>query len=296
MLASINGLPRTANVLGKLLQSSTSSGPGHFGPARRELHLIVQPREIRAQRMQDVCSRVVTHCPRSSLLRCRAPRTTAIKDAVSVTRSFHAASVSRKPSTTAQSHTETAESKQPEKSQARAEESPRSRLQSLVTRLIERFRESQGAGKDKSGEEAQPFPDVKKLWSLASTQKRTLIIALSLLLVSSAVSLTVPAAIGRIIDYFGNSDTSAFWGISFGKVAGSLVVIFAMGAAAKATSNILLELAGVRVIQAMRRQSFASALRQDVEWVDKAGGDVVSRLSVDTTIVGEMIFASDLLR
>ncbi len=154
-------------------------------------------------------------------------------------------------------------------------------------RSAARGKSPNSSSSDEGKTQEEPFPDLGKLWRLASTQKKTLIIALSLLLVSSAISLSVPTAIGRIIDFFGSGNKEAFFGISFGKVVTALVAIFVLGAVARASSNILLELAGIRIIQGMRRQSFASALRQDVEWVDKAGGDVVSRLSVDTTIVGE---------
>lgn len=113
-----------------------------------------------------------------------------------------------------------------------------------------------------------------------------MILALSLLLISSAVSLTVPFAIGKVIDFFTRGQ-SAFAGLGFGSVAALLTVVFAIGAGAKAGSNIMLELAGVRIIQRMRTSAYRNALRQDVEWADKGAGDVVSRLSVDTNIVGE---------
>ncbi|KDN40009.1 hypothetical protein K437DRAFT_258792 [Tilletiaria anomala UBC 951] len=163
--------------------------------------------------------------------------------------------------------------------------------QGLRVRLAEVLKQVRQSITSTGGAEGEqpPFPEFRKLWGLASTQRKTLILALALLLVSSAVSLTVPAAVGRLIDYFSSSNVDAFWGLSFGKVTAILVTIFAIGAAAKAGSNIMLELAGIRLIQGMRRQSFASALKQDVEWAHKSAGDVVSRLSVDTSIVGESL-------
>lgn len=127
------------------------------------------------------------------------------------------------------------------------------------------------------------------MWRLAATQKKTLFLALALLLISSGVTLTVPAVIGRLIDLFGSNDTHAFWGLTFNQIAPILVLTFAVGAAAKAGSNILLDMSAIRLIQNLRQKSFASALRQDVEWADKHAGDVVSRLSVDTSIVGDSL-------
>ena len=37
----------------------------------------------------------------------------------------------------------------------------------------------------------------------------------------------------------------------------------------------------------LRERTFSQALRQEVEFVEKGEGDVLSRLSVDTSIVGE---------
>ncbi|KAN0060037.1 ATP-binding cassette permease mdl1 [Thecaphora frezii] len=132
------------------------------------------------------------------------------------------------------------------------------------------------------------FPDVRRLIGLALPQKRTILIALGLLLVSSCISLTIPAAIGKVIDFFTSGQSSLF-GLGFGTVALGMLVIFAIGAGAKAGSNILLELAGVRVVQGIRGQAYRSALRQDIELADKGAGDTVSRLSVDTNIVGDSL-------
>ncbi|CAD6884179.1 unnamed protein product [Tilletia controversa] len=144
-----------------------------------------------------------------------------------------------------------------------------------------------------SSAETQPqpapsFPDLRRLFSLASSQRNRILIAFALLLVSSAVSLSVPAVIGALIDFFSNG-APTLYGFSFTTVAFTLLAVFVMGACAKAGSNILLDLAGIEVIAALRRRSFRNVLRQDVEWADKGAGDVISRLSVDTTIVGESL-------
>lgn len=72
-------------------------------------------------------------------------------------------------------------------------------------------------------------------------------------------------------------------------MVGVLVFVFATGAAAKAGSNIMLNLAGVRIVKRIREKCFGNAIKQEVEWADKSHGDIISRLSVDTSIVGDAV-------
>jgi len=44
---------------------------------------------------------------------------------------------------------------------------------------------------------------------------------------------------------------------------------------------------GQRIVARLRAGTYAAALRQEVEFVERGEGDVISRLSVDTSIVGE---------
>lgn len=44
---------------------------------------------------------------------------------------------------------------------------------------------------------------------------------------------------------------------------------------------------GQRIVARLRGRTFSAAIRQDVEFVERGEGDVLSRLSVDTSIVGE---------
>ena len=48
-----------------------------------------------------------------------------------------------------------------------------------------------------------------------------------------------------------------------------------------------MRLSGQRIVARLREQTYASALRQEVEFVEKGEGDILSRLSVDSSIVGE---------
>jgi len=46
---------------------------------------------------------------------------------------------------------------------------------------------------------------------------------------------------------------------------------------------------GQRIVARLREQTYSASLRQEVEFVERGEGDVLSRLSVDTSIVGERL-------
>lgn len=50
-------------------------------------------------------------------------------------------------------------------------------------------------------------------------------------------------------------------------------------------------LPGQRIVARLRERTYAASLRQEVEFVERGEGDVLSRLSVDTSIVGERFHA-----
>jgi hypothetical protein len=53
------------------------------------------------------------------------------------------------------------------------------------------------------------------------------------------------------------------------------------------SSSDMMAFSGQRIIARLREQTYAASLQQEVEFVERGEGDVLSRLSVDTTIVGE---------
>lgn len=69
--------------------------------------------------------------------------------------------------------------------------------------------------------------------------------------------------------------------------AGILVAAFTVGACANVGRAYLMKLAGQRIVARLREATYAGAMRQEIEFVERGEGDVISRLSVDTTIVGE---------
>lgn len=48
-----------------------------------------------------------------------------------------------------------------------------------------------------------------------------------------------------------------------------------------------MRMAGQRIVARLRERTYVAALKQEVEFVERGEGDVLSRLSVDSSIVGE---------
>ena len=89
------------------------------------------------------------------------------------------------------------------------------------------------------------------------------------------------------------------FGLSLTQASFLLLTAFTVGAAANAGRSILMRLAGQRIVAGLRQRTYASALRQEVEFVERGEGDIISRLSVDSSIVGEsyvfFVISRDLL-
>ena len=52
-------------------------------------------------------------------------------------------------------------------------------------------------------------------------------------------------------------------------------------------NTVLTFLLGQRIVARLREQTYAATLRQEVEFVERGEGDALSRLSVDSSVVGE---------
>ncbi|KAF6763007.1 ATP-binding cassette transporter [Ephemerocybe angulata] len=135
----------------------------------------------------------------------------------------------------------------------------------------------------------QGVSSFRKIVALAKPEKKPLLIAVGLLLVSSAVSMSVPFTIGKLIDFFSSTNPQIPFGLTIWQAGAALLSIFTIGAAANAGRAMLMRLAGQRIVGRLRERTYAAALRQEVEFVEKGEGDVISRLSVDSSIVGESV-------
>ncbi|KAJ7125200.1 P-loop containing nucleoside triphosphate hydrolase protein [Mycena epipterygia] len=128
-----------------------------------------------------------------------------------------------------------------------------------------------------------------KIASLARPEKKPLLMAVGLLFVSSSVSLSIPFTIGKLIDFFSSTNPQFPMGLSLWQASSILLLMFTAGAMANAGRALLMRMAGQRIVARLRERTYAAALEQEVEFVEKGEGDVLSRLSVDTSIVGESV-------
>ncbi|KZO93898.1 hypothetical protein CALVIDRAFT_502257 [Calocera viscosa TUFC12733] len=142
----------------------------------------------------------------------------------------------------------------------------------------------------------QPAPEsasnVWKLFRLAGPERKPLTIAVGLLLISSSVTMSIPFTIGKLIDFFSNPGNTTFLGLSFTSASALLLSLFLVGACANTGRVILMRTAGQRIVARIRNRAYASALRQEIDYVERQGGgsgDIVSRLNADTYIVGDSV-------
>ncbi|KAF9228497.1 hypothetical protein BS17DRAFT_851606 [Gyrodon lividus] len=128
-----------------------------------------------------------------------------------------------------------------------------------------------------------------KVINLAKPEKKSLILAICLLLVSSSVAMSVPFTIGKLIDFFSAEDPQIPYGLSIYQASGIILLAFTTGAACNAARSFLMRMSGQRIVARLRERTYEAALKQEVEFVEKGEGDVLSRLSADSSIVGESV-------
>ncbi|KAJ2415682.1 ATP-binding cassette permease mdl1 [Coemansia sp. RSA 2530] len=145
-------------------------------------------------------------------------------------------------------------------------------------------------------EEAQSAKQIKtkqawlRLLRLAKPEYKLLGGAVGLLFVSSTVTMAVPFSMGKIIDMVTNSGASIPFGLSLTQVFVGLGSVFVVGAIANAGRVMLIRTAGERMIARLRKSIFERIMHQDMGFFDRnRSGDLVSRLSTDTSIVSKSI-------
>jgi hypothetical protein len=94
------------------------------------------------------------------------------------------------------------------------------------------------------------------------------------------------------------------YGVSLTQATAGLLLVFTIGGACNAGRAFLMRMSGAwcfssplhaglillpgqRIVARLREHTYAATLRQEVEFVERGEGDALSRLSVDSTIVGE---------
>ncbi|KAJ2895200.1 putative atp-dependent permease mdl2 protein [Zalerion maritima] len=144
-----------------------------------------------------------------------------------------------------------------------------------------------GMGGGKSG-----FAEVWRLIKIAKPEIRWLLVAFAFLLVSSAVTMTIPMSIGKILDLATKDPTedARLLGLTQNQFFIAFGCVLTIGAIANFSRVVLLRIIGERVVARLRSQLYRRTYIQDAEFFDaNRVGDLISRLSSDTIIVGKGI-------
>ncbi|XP_029354696.1 ATP-binding cassette sub-family B member 10, mitochondrial isoform X2 [Echeneis naucrates] len=133
--------------------------------------------------------------------------------------------------------------------------------------------------------------DVKRILRLAHPERWTLAAAVGFLTASSAVTMSAPFLLGKVIDtiYTTGTDTETMTA-SLTSLCILLAGVFLCGGAANAARVYLMQIAGQQIVRNLRTSVFSSILRQEVAFFDRnKTGELINRLSADTAVVGRSI-------
>ena len=145
-----------------------------------------------------------------------------------------------------------------------------------------------GASGKKSG-----FAEIWRLLKIARPEAKKLGFAFFFLLISSGITMSIPFSIGKIMDTATKSVAEGggeLFGLSLPMFYSALGGILLVGAAANYGRIIILRIVGERIVARLRSKLFRQTFVQDAEFFDaNRVGDLISRLSSDTIIVGKSI-------
>ncbi|KAL8973757.1 MAG: hypothetical protein Q9197_002005 [Variospora fuerteventurae] len=136
------------------------------------------------------------------------------------------------------------------------------------------------------------FWEIWRLVKIAKPESKVLGVAFLFLLVSSGISVSVPFSIGKILDVATKPDsgTQHLFGLDLTTFYAALGGILVIGAGANYGRIIILRIVGERIVARLRSQLFRRTFVQNAEFFDaNRVGDLISRLSSDTIIVGKSI-------
>jgi putative ABC transport system ATP-binding protein len=133
--------------------------------------------------------------------------------------------------------------------------------------------------------------EIWRLIKIAKPEAGVLGYAFAFLLISSSISMSIPFSIGRILDIATKADGgNSIFGIELSTFYFALGGVLAVGAAANYGRIIILRIVGERIVARLRSQLFRRTFTQNAEFFDaNRVGDLISRLSSDTIIVGKSI-------
>lgn len=137
-----------------------------------------------------------------------------------------------------------------------------------------------------SGKPGNPSAGIRKLAELARPQLGRLALATVFLLLGSAVSLSYPMVIGKVVDLITAGEATEL----VDQAAMALVVLFAALGLMTALRVYLFDVAGERVVADLRRKLYSSLVRQEVAFFDsRRTGELINRLSADTSLIQDAV-------
>lgn len=145
----------------------------------------------------------------------------------------------------------------------------------------------EGKGNSKAGSS-----EVWRLIKVAKPEVRWLGLAFVFLVISSSVTMLIPFSVGRILDLAtkGDEEEIRLFGFTLTQFFVGLGTVLTLGAMANFGRVILLRIVGERVVARLRSQLYRRTYVQDAEFFDaNRVGDLISRLSSDTVIVGKSV-------
>ena len=140
--------------------------------------------------------------------------------------------------------------------------------------------------------------EVWRLIKIARPEAKVLGLAFLFLLVSSSITMSIPFSIGKILDIATAGGAAGVTGGAEGTLFGlnittfyaALAGVLAIGAASNYGRIIILRIVGERIVARLRSKLFRQTYVQNAEFFDaNRVGDLISRLSSDTIIVGKSI-------
>lgn len=135
------------------------------------------------------------------------------------------------------------------------------------------------------------WAEILRLIKIARPEVKWLGISCVFLLISSAVTMSIPFSVGRILDIATSSkDAPTVLGLTLNQFFLGFAAFMTLGALANFGRVVLLRIVGERVVARLRTQLYRRTYVQDAEFFDaNRVGDLISRLSSDTVIVGKSI-------
>lgn len=146
---------------------------------------------------------------------------------------------------------------------------------------------SSGSGKQQAG-----WQEILRLLRIARPELKPLALAVTFLLISSSISMSLPFSIGKILDAATKpaGEGDQLFGLSMNTFYLALGGLLTFGACANFGRIIVLRMVGERVVSRLRSRLFRQTIIQDAEFFDaNRVGDLISRLGSDTIIVGKSI-------